>query len=379
MARFLITGARAPVALELVRNLSCNGHQVCIADSLNYPLAKNSRHVKKYRLIAEPGTQLKKFQQDLIKYIKEEEIDYLLPTCEEVFYVSFLKSELSKYCNVICDSFDLLSTLHSKYTIMELALDCGISLPVTEKVNASGLKSYKDKIKNKVIKKEFSRFGIDVLLISDRKLFNQYIKYRSGNFVVQEKIKGIEYSTYSIAYNGVVMAHSCYQSLYRVTNSAGYYFKAVKHVKIQKFVSLFVEKHGYTGQIGFDIIDNGDDIYLIECNPRATSGVHLLKNEDLAACLLGNAQQSSIMPGKPVMIAMAMNLIALPRAVSEFKLVQWYRDYCLAEDIMASNGDRSYILYSLVSLLELIKKSILKKTSLRTASTQDIEWDGRPL
>ena len=43
MARVLISGARAPIALELVRNLARHEHSVFTADSLRYPLAKKSR------------------------------------------------------------------------------------------------------------------------------------------------------------------------------------------------------------------------------------------------------------------------------------------------------------------------------------------------
>lgn len=43
MVSFLITGARAPVALELARNFYSHGHRVILADSLTYPLARNLR------------------------------------------------------------------------------------------------------------------------------------------------------------------------------------------------------------------------------------------------------------------------------------------------------------------------------------------------
>ncbi len=379
MARFLITGARAPVALELLRNLSRNGHQVYIADCLDYPLAKNSRYIEKYRRITGPENCLKMFEKDLIYYLKKEKIDYLLPTCEEIFYISFLKSKLSKYCQVLCDDFSLLSKLHSKYSIMELALNCSIKLPATKKINLSYLKSYIDQLHDGVIKKEFGRFGLDVLLSPENNKIKKFIKSRSGDFVFQEKIVGKEYSTYSIAHKGVLMAHSCYQSIYKFKNSSGFYFKPAEHKKIKQFVLLFIEKYNYSGQIGFDILDNGDDIYLIECNPRATSGAHLLVRENLAACLLGEKKQAYPLTQQPVMISLAMNLIALPRAIITLKLGQWWRDYSLAKDVIVVKNDKPFFLYTLKSLAELLKKSIISRIALRVVATQGIAWNGEPL
>ena len=94
MAKFLITGARAPVALELARNLSKDGHTVYIADSLRFPLARCSNFVKKIFRIAAPRLSLSQFKNDLQKIIKDYNIDLLIPTCEEVFYISAIKSSL---------------------------------------------------------------------------------------------------------------------------------------------------------------------------------------------------------------------------------------------------------------------------------------------
>ena len=379
MARFLITGARAPVALELVRNLARHGHYIVVADSLRYPAAKNSRYIKKYVIISEPVTQLNMFQKDLIRCIKSEKIDYLLPCCEEIFYISFLKDILSEFCNVICDRFELLSKLHSKYSIMGLAVNCGITLPYTEKIDMACLQAGEIIFNNKIIKKEFSRFGLDVLLNPDKSNINDFVGCSTGSSVLQQKISGQEYCTYSIVYKGELKLHSCYQPLYRMGKAAGFYFKPVIHGKIKSFVKTFAMKHKYTGQIGFDVIDDGSEIFLIECNPRATSGIHLVADEDLAACFLGQVGQTRFICDKPAMIGLAMKLIALPHACVTFRLRQWWRDYFCAQDVMNANGDRSFVFYSLVSLLELMCKAIRQKSSLRAASTHDIEWDGRPL
>jgi hypothetical protein len=66
MVRFLITGARASVALHLLRLLAGAGHVVHLADSLRHPLAAASV---------------------LQRLIRDLRIDCVIPTCEEVLYL----------------------------------------------------------------------------------------------------------------------------------------------------------------------------------------------------------------------------------------------------------------------------------------------------
>ena len=115
MANFLVTGARAPVALEIIRNLHNNKHNAYLADSLRFPIAKNSRAVKKYFYIHQARFEYEQFVSDLIDIIVNNEIDYIIPTCEEIFYIAHAKERLEQHCHVICSDFTLLSKMHDKY------------------------------------------------------------------------------------------------------------------------------------------------------------------------------------------------------------------------------------------------------------------------
>ena len=51
----------------------------------------------------------------------------------------------------------------------------------------------------------------------------------------------------------------------------------MEHAAARAWVETFVAREGYTGQIAFDFIETEAGVmYALECNPRATSGVHLL-------------------------------------------------------------------------------------------------------
>lgn len=55
----------------------------------------------------------------------------------------------------------------------------------------------------------------------------------------------------------------------------------MEHEEIYEWVRQFVQATGFSGQVGFDFIETEDgQLYAIECNPRATSGIHLFHPGD---------------------------------------------------------------------------------------------------
>ena len=56
---------------------------------------------------------------------------------------------------------------------------------------------------------------------------------------------------------------------------------------IAGWIARFAEATGYTGFVGFDLVlsDDGRPVAL-ECNPRATSGIHFIEPDSLAQALL---------------------------------------------------------------------------------------------
>ncbi len=381
MARFLVTGARSPVALELTRNLAQHGHDVFLADSLRFPLARHSRYVRKTYFIESPRKCLLQFQDDIVAIVKNENIDVLIPTCEEVFYVSVIKSALESHVKVFSPNFSLMKTFHSKYQIYKAANGCGFINPSTEVITGRKLLDRND-YRGKVVKREFCRFGTGVLIEPSfnevRKLVDNKL---DGQFVIQNKVEGIECCTYAVANNGKVVFESVYTPKHRVRKAAGIYFEPVYSKDISLAVSVFCEKHKITGQIGFDVVINDSGIYLLECNPRATSGLHLLAEKDLSKGFLGGEVYTNYADelDEPKMIGLAMLLICLPIAICKSQFRNWKRDFSAAVDVVSVQSDRSFILFSFMALLELCVISIRTRSSLRAASTFDIEWDGEEL
>ncbi|WP_413662114.1 ATP-grasp domain-containing protein [Microbulbifer sp. CNSA002] len=318
------------------------------------------------------------FKSDLEGILKENCIDILVPTCEEVFYISMIKEALEGYSKVFCPDFDKIKILHSKVDIYSCTENVGFLNPNMEVLELKDLLLI-ESFSGKVVKREFCRFGSDVLIEPDRKTVRKH--YQSdgvGRFILQDKIEGIEYCCYAISNNGVVSYIAVYEPIYRVRKAAGIYFLPVKDGLIEKLIIDFCTTNSITGQISFDIMKNADGVYLIECNPRATSGLHLLSECDLSKGFLNECRfdEEYDQKLKPKMIAIAMVMIALPDSISNARYRDWKEKFISAEDVISLKGDRMLLLYCFLSILEIILISIKTSESIRAASTSDIEWDG---
>ena len=86
--RILVTGARAPATLEMIRRLARAGHEMYAADSLRMPLSRGSRHLVKCFLVSSPRLAPRQYVKELSTIAERERIDLLIPTCEEIYYIA---------------------------------------------------------------------------------------------------------------------------------------------------------------------------------------------------------------------------------------------------------------------------------------------------
>ena len=90
--KILVTGGRSPYTLELIRLLGKSGHEVISVEFLPIYLSQFSKYLSKKFQIGSPVYNFSRFQAELLKIIDQEKIDLILPTCEEIFYISKLKN-----------------------------------------------------------------------------------------------------------------------------------------------------------------------------------------------------------------------------------------------------------------------------------------------
>ena len=376
----LILGARAPACLEWARACRASGYQVTIADSLAWPLTRSSRAVQAYVRLPEPRANPLAWIEALASLIRERQIDLLLPTCEEVFYLAHGLAQLAPLCRVLTSDFTLLHQLHHKGRFAELIHGWPIEAPQTLLLeNRDQAEALATEGQAWVFKPAYSRFASRTLIRPSAAQVRALQPTPEQPWVAQRFVAGQEHCSFSLLVEGELRAHACYQPRYRVGRGSGIYFSPTRPAAVQAFLEHFGRATGYTGQVGFDFIEQADgSFHVLECNPRATSGIHLFDDQpqQLLAALGQPCSQPLQASQASRMVTLAMLLVAAPRRL--FSPDFWH-DYRLARDVIVRDGDLGPLWAQLVGIGEIAGRALTRRRGLLAASTADIEWDGQPL
>lgn len=359
MSSILLTGARAPVTLELCRAFAQQGHRVYLADMNLLPIARWSRFVEQYLRIPAPVQEFTAFKQALKDLVERYQIEHLVPTCEETFYVSKIKHELP--CRVWTNGFELMVDLHHKQRFLDLAKNF-FHIPATLAC------TYFDDWKNAeayVFKPIFSRFASQVI-IGQPEQKCQAPRKNPRDWIAQERLIGQEICVYSIWRQGQLGGFAAYRPMQRAGKGASVYFEGFFRQDIFEAVKKFGEYYQIEGQLSFDLMLCGDKVYVLECNPRATSGAHLL-GEDLAACFFAE-QQVVLRSQKTKAIKLAW-LLNHPQSI-------FSKDFSKLEDVIWHPQDQRPFFLQGLSVLELLYLAVRHRQNVLAVSTRDIEFNG---
>lgn len=377
----LILGGRAPVALDHARRFVMQGWRVHVADSIPFRLSGWSRSVAATHALRSPRRDPDGFAADLNAIATRHRIDLLLPTCEEAFHLSHVRGRLPKELHVAVDDFDKLRTLHSKWEFLGLARRHRMDVPESARVQSLDEARAWAGGRGVVLKPEFSRFGVHVRL-HPRGLPDDAPPLQvPGTWVAQAHLPGRELCSYGIAHGGKLLAHGVYHPSWRLRRSSSYYFSGEVHPRLRDAVTALVSGINYSGQISFDWILGEDGRYrVLECNPRATSGLHLFaSDENLPAALRGEGPLREPATGSARMIAALMRTAGWWTALRQGHLETWRLDWHRARDVISLPGDRLPVVGSIGDLGSYARLALGQRCSLREAATRDIEWDGEPL
>ncbi len=367
--RVLISGARAPVALEWAEICMSHGHEVILTDSLQKPLGSFLRGIKAYARTASPRLNFPEYQQQILELIATHRIEMVIPTCEEVYYLAQI-AEQAPDVHFFLPDRTLLYALHNKFTVFgQLQGLPEISFPKTRLITDKNHIQYDD---NTILKPVYSRFGGQVIRDVSEQALSDIVVSNDSPWVQQEKITGTPVCNYAIYEHGRLKAHQVYLPKYCLNGSAASAFQPVKHVRIEKFMTAFGSRHKFHGQVSFDFFESGKHTYVIECNPRATSGLHLIAPQckrlspDIEFTTQTKQQLHHLGP---------VSLIA--EGASSLLKPETWRDWWSGVNVMTRHrlcfGGQ---LYSLLELRNLAKQA---DGNWSTASTSDIEWNGEEL
>ncbi|WP_413404425.1 ATP-grasp domain-containing protein [Paenibacillus amylolyticus] len=411
--RVLLTGGRAPVTLDLARMLHRAGHRVYVAESAVRHLTRSSSAVEQCAVVPSPRHNTGAYLAELERLAQDWQIDLLIPMCEEVFYVAQGADRLRAYCRVLVTTLEQLHELHHKYDFIQLAGSLGLSVPDTRLINSRQewmeAQSVLETMGDWVWKPVYSRFAAKVrmptLMTDDTgartdqegnvsQKSRRHIRNDppeegqlsvASPWVAQAYIPGQMLCTYSIAHEGQLVAHATYDSRYRTGSvGASIFFEQVEHEDALAWVRQFVEATGFSGQIGFDFIEGPDgQVYAIECNPRATSGIHLFHpGDDLVRALTEPEtlikERKMITParGSKAMLMLPMLGSGVQQIFGKGKLRAWIAAWCGTRDVVYVGQDIQPLMEQFGVVLAAWRLARSQKCSLTEALTHDIEWNG---
>lgn len=374
--RILITGARAPVALHLCRLLASDTCQVFLADTYDAPLSEASNRHSGYIKLPPPRYDLPAYETALASAVTNHRIDLIIPTCEEVFYLALLADRGTLTAPLFAPELAMLTATHNKFTFMELARGYGLAVPATRLLTRPKDMAGTDPATS-VYKPVWSRFANDVAIKPTQHALSKITPTPAAPWVVQDFVEGDEISVYALARRGVLLGYAAYRSVFRAGKGAGVCFEPVRDRAVHDWVRCFVETSGWNGQISFDMIRQSDGSILpLECNPRATSGLHFF-TDSAAFC-------DALWGGKPIkpdvtgLLAarLALWIYGLPGAVKTGRIAAFRTSLRDAGEILDWPNDHAPVKAQFRALREIIRIAIRQRISLQQASTRDIEWNG---
>ena len=282
----LITGARAGAALDLARDFRMAGWQVHMADSSPARLARWSKAPHHVHRHAPPALDRAGFRRDMDALVARLQPALIVPCCEEVFHLAAWAEASGWHDRLFAPPLAVLRRLHDKLEFARLGAELG--LPVPESLPFDPGQPPADPAEW-VFKPRFSRFGGKTLVGPTPRQLARLGAVES--WLAQRKARGIEHCFHAVAHQGEITAFAAYRSDWKLGGGASFAFTPVAGAladQLRQIAGTLARATSLTGQFACDaIVDADGQPWLIECNPRATSGVHLLAGGGALARTIG--------------------------------------------------------------------------------------------
>jgi hypothetical protein len=311
--------------------------------------------------------------------VRSENIDLVIPTCEEIFYLGQFWRDRAMPARLFAPDMALLAQVHDKHAFIRLAESLGLAVPETTLLQSrDDLQAVRSQSPALVFKPVWSRFASHVLLRPSPEKLGAIDPSPAMPWVAQCFVSGDEISAYAVAVKGKLKALGLYRSLYRAGKGAGICFELVDDPAARHFVESFVAGTGWTGQISFDLMRDKDGRILpLECNPRATSGLHFFRRpQRFTQAMLADGDEAMPDVDAPQTVRLAMWIYGLPAALRSQEIGRFSKAMRDAGELLDWPGDPAPKRAQWRALAEIAGTALRQRISLQAASTRDIEWNG---
>lgn len=216
--------------------------------------------------------------------VQESKIDLIIPVHEEIFYLADCQEE-EILRRLFAPQFEFLAMLHSKWEFSLFLSSIGLDAPGASLCRSINDINQLDRSKEFALKPVFGRASTNIYHLKPGEPVPSDISISEENhYIAQEWTTGRRYCSYSVIRDGRIQAFAVYPVQDTIDGSSAVFFTSVEHPRIREYVDRIAAALGNTrGQIALDFVETDERLVAIECNPRATSGVHLFsRTPDLA-------------------------------------------------------------------------------------------------
>jgi len=266
---------------------------------MHYHVCRFSRAVKRSHWVPTPHIDAHGFIAAVKKVVHHASIDLIIPMHEEIFYLA--ESKDPEIVNrMFAPPWEVLVRLHNKWSFSKFLGDIGLQAPRAHLCRSrADVERVLQGPGEWAVKPVFGRAARNVFhLKQGDRVPNDCDVCEDTNYIAQEWIAGQRYCTYMVIRGGRVQAFSMYPVWETIDGSSCVYFRSIAHPEVEKYVTAIAAALPEVGgQLAFDLIETEDrGVMAIECNPRATSGIHLFSGTPLLAQALVSGPPVPPMP-----------------------------------------------------------------------------------
>lgn len=272
----LLTLGRLPKGLDIARSFAAAGWRVVVAEPFGWTLVGASRAVAASHRVPAPAAGHAAYLAALRAVAAREGVSLVVPVSEETMHVAHLAGP-----PLFTMPPALVLRAHHKIGFIELARGMGLDVPESAALGtpeAAALAARTDFITKPV----HSCSGRGVRFFHG----GEAPPREPVETVLQARVRGQIVSSCAIARDGRVVGNALYRGT-QFSGSVAIAFERIEHPATEAWIARFVAGTGWTGFVSFDfIIDAAGRPWAIECNPRATSGLHFFETADIAPAVL---------------------------------------------------------------------------------------------
>ena len=383
----LITGSRLPHALGVIRHFGEAGHNVIATDTFKTSPGLSSKYTSEAIITAAPAFETEQFIAEIKDIIRNKSIDLVVPCFEEVFYLAQHLDELSELTQVFSSSMESLSKVHNKETFTTLTEELGVPIAKTMVAKSDEeLQNAIDTFPEYFGRAAFSRGGVELLTntgplagVIDPADVHPTPKQP---WILQEFVHGEDMCSFTIAHHGKIALHCTYQHPMTIEHAGGIVFESIDEPRTLEIAKSYIEATGYHGMVSFDYMRSDKGMYIVECNPRPTSGIFCTTPEEFSSAVFEpNLESPTLIPAgrsKQIGIAILRDMFRDPGHIPDDlnRLING------SEDVYAKPGDMLPGLYQILSyshVLAFRKRMHVRKhkhSDIMEAQFFDISWNG---